>query len=82
MHDLGALFAGIPVGWSVREYQGHRYGVTRTVSADGRIEKIFAEELGGTDVVSANLYLGDRFRPCEMPAEKVVSFLTGSVPVS
>jgi hypothetical protein len=62
----------------VRNYGGRRYGVTRTVSADGRIEKIFAEELGGADVISANLYLGDRFRPCEMPAEKVVSFLSGS----
>lgn len=40
---------------------------------------VYAEELGGRDVVSANLYLtGDRpqLRPCEMPAEKVLDFLT------
>lgn len=79
--DISALFERIPVGWSVREHDGRRYGVTRTVTAGGRIEKIFAEELGGTDVVSANLYLGDRFRPCEMPPEKVLSFLTWSTPV-
>ena len=76
--DLSTLFAGVPVGWSVREYGGRRYGVTRTVSAGGRIEKILAEELGGSDVISANLYLGQQFRPCEMPAEKVLSFLTRS----
>lgn len=80
--DVSPLFARVPVGWSVRAYDGRRYGVTRTVSAAGRIEKIFAEELGGTDVISANLYLGDRFRPCEMPAEKVLSFLTLSTPES
>ena len=76
--DLGTLFGRIPQGWSRRQYDGRRYGVTRTVSADGRIEKIFAEELGGTDVVSANLYLGNRFRPCEMPAAKVLAFLLSS----
>lgn len=78
--DISALFARIPVGWSVRENEGRRYGVTRTVSAGGRIEKIFAEELGGTDVISANLYLGGRFRPCEMPTEKVLAFLRHSTP--
>lgn len=80
-HDIGALFARVPVGWSARAYHGRRYGVTRMVTAGGRIQKIFAEELGGTDVVSANLYLGNRFRPCEMPAEKVLSFLTRSTPL-
>lgn len=76
--DLAALFMRIPQGWSRREYQGRHYGVTRTVSAGGRIQKIFAHQLGGTDIVSANLYPGDRFRPCEMPGEQVVAFLAGS----
>jgi hypothetical protein len=80
--DVSALFARIAVGWSAREYRGRRYGVTRTVSAAGRIEKIFAEELGGTDVISANLYLGERFRPCEMPEDKVLSFLRLSTPTA
>jgi peptide-methionine (S)-S-oxide reductase len=79
--DCRALFGRIPQGWSRRKYGGRHYGVTRTVTADGRIEKIFAEELGGTDIVSANLYLGDRFRPCEMPAAKVLAFLRSSIAV-
>ncbi|UJH69615.1 hypothetical protein [Ornithinimicrobium sp. INDO-MA30-4] len=41
---------------------------------------MYAEELGGTDFISANLYLGgteEHLRPCEMPAAKVVAFLKG-----
>jgi hypothetical protein len=37
-----------------------------------------AEELGGGDYISLNLYLtarGARLRPCEMPAAKVVDFV-------
>lgn len=79
--DLGSLFGRIPQGWSRRRYDGRVYGVTRTVSAGGRIQKVFAEQLGGADVVSANLYLGDRFRPCEMPAAKVLAFLQSSIPL-
>ncbi len=39
-----------------------------------------AEELGGGDYVSLNLYRtssGALLRPCEMPEEKVVRFVLG-----
>ena len=78
MTDILALFDRLPVGWSVVAYAGRRYGTTKTVGAGGRLLKVFAEELGGTDVISANLYLSSSapaFRPCEMPAEKVTAFL-------
>jgi len=42
-----------------------------------------AQELGGPDYVSLNLYTlkdGPRLYPCEMPAEKVISFLRGYRP--
>jgi hypothetical protein len=75
------LFERVPEGWSEVVYDGRRYGVTRTVRLGGRQQSVYAEELGGTDVVSANLYLPDAgeeaFRPCEMPAAKVRSFLAG-----
>ncbi len=61
-------------------FGGRRYGVTRTVSAGGRIQKLYAEELGGTDVISANLYASTMLRPCEMPAAKVLAFVSGAVP--
>lgn len=73
-----SLFERIPEGYTVLRYGGRRYGVTRTAVADGRGWKLYAEELGGTDVVSANLYLTERgalLRPCEMPREKVEAFL-------
>jgi hypothetical protein len=68
----------VPEGWSVVEYDGRRYGLTRVTRAGGRSSSILAEELGGTDVVSANVYrtsTGDVLRPCEMPAQKVLAFL-------
>ena len=76
--SLAALVDGVPEGWSVVEYDGRRYGVTRTTRARGRMSSLFAEELGGTDVVSANVYRtssGDVLKPCEMPSQKVLAFL-------
>jgi peptide-methionine (S)-S-oxide reductase len=75
---LTSLAGRFPEGWSEATYEGRRYGVTRTVHAGGRSMSVYAEELGGTDVVSANLYLtraGEELRPCEMPAGKVLDFL-------
>jgi hypothetical protein len=76
--DYPALFDRVPLGWSEVVYLGRRYGVTRSVAAEGRALTVYAEELGGRDVVSANLYLtgdGPLLKPCEMPAAKVVDFL-------
>src|SRR3954453_14647104 len=83
VNDLAALFARVPEGWSQVDYDGRRWGVPRTVHGDGRSESILAEELGGTDLVSANLYrLTDNavLKPCEMASEKVLDFLEGLVP--
>jgi hypothetical protein len=82
--DYAALFGRVPVGWSEVVYAGRRYGVTRSLTAEGRAMAVYAEELGGRDVVSANLYLtaeGPQLRPCEMPATKVLEFLVGFEPV-
>ena len=83
MSDIRALFERLPLGWCAASYDGRRYGVTRQVGQDGRTQKVLAEELGGTDLVSANLYLVDgepRLRPCEMPEQKVLAFLAGVEP--
>ena len=81
--DYPALFARVPLGWSQVFYAGRRYGVTRSGAAGGRKFAVYAEELGGRDVISANLYLtadGAQLKPCEMPAAKVVDFLAGLEP--
>ena len=81
--DLARLLERVPVGWSEVTYAGRRYGLTRSEAAQGRAVTLYAEELGGRDVISANLYLtsgGPQLRACEMPDAKVVDFLTGFEP--
>jgi hypothetical protein len=83
--DLAALLERVPAGWSEVTYAGRRYGLTRSEAAEGRAVTLFAEELGGRDVVSANVYLtssGPQLRACEMPDAKVVDFLTRFEPVT
>ncbi len=78
--DLRALVDLVPTGWTVVAYDGRRYGLTRTDRAGGRAVSLYAEELGGHDVVSTNVYrtaAGDLLKPCEMPAAKVLAFLQG-----
>ena len=81
--DLGPLVDRVPEGWTAVTYRGRPYGLRRTSRADGRSVALYAEELGGTDVVSANVYrtaTGEVLRPCEMPAEVVLDFLRGAAP--
>ena len=82
--DLARLVDRVPEGWTLVAYDGRRYGLTRTTRAAGRGVSLLAEELGGSDMVSANVYRtsgGDVLKPCEMPAEKVVDFLDRWAPV-
>ncbi|KIN62119.1 hypothetical protein Z946_975 [Sulfitobacter noctilucicola] len=47
--------------------------------------KLVAEELGGKDYISLNLYAlssGPKLFPCEMPAEKVITFVRALEPNS
>jgi hypothetical protein len=76
--ELAALVERVPEGWTAVSYEGRAYGLSRTTRAAGHSISIYAEELGGTDVVSANIYRpasGDVLKPCEMPAPKVLAFL-------
>lgn len=44
----------------------------------GRLIKLYAEELGGNDFVSLNYYetaTAPRLKPCEMPEQKVIGFI-------
>jgi hypothetical protein len=76
--DLGALVDALPDGWSEVAYAGRRYGLTKITHGSGRSLSVYAEQLGGTDVVSANVYRtasGDVLKPCEMSQQKVLDFL-------
>jgi hypothetical protein len=81
--SLSALAERVPEGWTRVIYNGRTYGLARTTRAGGRSITIFAEELGGTDLISANVYrtaAADHLRACEMPTAKVLAFLRGWTP--
>ena len=83
MTDLAALLDRLPDGWSRVTFDGRAYGVTTTRAVDGHAISVYAEELGGTDVVSANVYRTaeeDLLKPCEMPVARVIAFLRGLEP--
>lgn len=78
--DIDELVDRVPEGWSAVVYAGRRYGLVRRTQVNGRAVTLRADELGGTDLISANVYRttdGDLLKPCEMPAQKVLDFLAG-----
>lgn len=70
----------LPGGYVKVVYHGKLYGLRHEKLLAGKIHKVFAEELGGRDVISLNLYRtssGPQLKPCEMPIHKVIAFLEG-----
>ena len=84
--EFDAAFAKLAEGYSEGAYEGRRYGLTVRRSEDGRRNSLFARELGGTDIVSFNLYrvTSDKtsLKPREMSAEKVEAFVLNFRPNS
>lgn len=75
---LSDLVERVPEGWTRVVYRGRPYGLSRSTHAGGRSISVWAEELGGRDVISANVYRtsrADLLRACEMPEAKVLAFL-------
>ena len=79
-----ATLAALPLGYFTARYDGRRYGVTRSVHAGGRSMKLYAEELGGADRISLNIFVPPSgeptLKPCEMPIDKVTAFVAGAIP--
>ena len=73
-----------PLGYFTATYNARRYGVTRSVHANGRSMKLWAEELGGPDRISLNIYAPSSgepaLKPCEMPIDKVTAFVLRAEP--
>ena len=74
-------FDKLPIGGYGGSFEGRRYRVTKAQMSNGRSQKLEAEELGGNDYISLNLYRlanGEALlKPCEMSAEKVTAFVIG-----
>ncbi|MEA3554691.1 MAG: peptide methionine sulfoxide reductase [Campylobacterota bacterium] len=59
-------------------YKNSKYLVTKQLYSDGKIIKIYAEQLRGIDIVSGNYFLtikGGLLKPCEMSDKKVIDFV-------
>lgn len=55
-----------------------RYLLRKETQLEGRLLKLYAEELGGNDFISLNYYpqlQGGLLKPCEMPQKKVIQFI-------
>jgi hypothetical protein len=68
----------LPNGANDVRYQGKRYLLRKETLLDGKLLKIYAEELGGNNIVSGNYYStmkGGMLKPCEMSDQKVIDFI-------
>jgi len=76
--DVADRIRAFPPGTCTGRAAGKRYVATRSQFSAGRAIKLVAEELGGQDYISLNLYdltSGPQLYPCEMPSAKVIAFV-------
>ena len=68
----------LPDGANNIIYRKKRYLLRKETLLRGRVIKMYAEELGGNDVISGNYYPTIRngtLKPCEMSDRKVIDFV-------
>lgn len=78
INDVVIRSNAMPIGYFTAQYEGRRYGVTKSQSQDGKQGNLVARALGGADYISLNLNqlaFGPWLRPCEMSAQKVTGFI-------
>ena len=71
-----------PDGATDVRYLEKRYLLRKETLLDGKLFKVYAEELGGNDIVSGNYYptmKGGMLKPCEMSDKKVIDFVLHAV---
>jgi hypothetical protein len=81
-----AALDGLPDGYTEGRFRRRLWGATVRRSADGKRIWLYAEELGGTAIVSFNLYrlsaAGAILKPCEMASADVIDFVLGFEPAA
>ena len=68
----------LPNGATDVTYLGKRYLLRKETLLEGKLLKIYAEELGGNELVSGNYYptmKNGMLKPCEMSDKKVIDFV-------
>ena len=74
----------LPDGATPLRYRNRRYLFRKSTLLEGKLIKLYAEELGGNDFISGNYYvsLGEGvLKPCEMPESKVIDFILHAEPL-
>ena len=72
----------LPNGANDVYYLKKRYLLRKETLSKGKLLKIYAEELGGNDIVSGNYYPTMKeglLKPCEMSDQKVIDFVLNAV---
>ncbi len=68
----------LPNGANDVIYKNRRYLLRKETLLEGKLLKVYAEELGGNDIVSGNYYPTMKqgmLKPCEMSDKKVINFV-------
>ena len=68
----------LPNGANYVFYNEKRYLLRKETLLGGKLLKIYAEKLGGNDIVSGNYYptiKNGTLKPCEMSDAKVIDFV-------
>ncbi len=68
----------LPNGANDVRYLDKRYLLRKETLLDGKLLKVYAQELGGNDIVSGNYYptlKNGMLKPCEMSDKKVIDFV-------
>jgi hypothetical protein len=68
----------LPNGANDVFYKAKRYLLRKETLLNGKLLKVYAEELGGNDIVSGNYYPSIKkgtLKPCEMSDKKVIDFV-------
>ena len=74
----------LPNGANDVTYLGKRYLLRKETLLNGKLLKVYAEELGGNDIVSGNYYPSIKtgtLKPCEMSDKKVIDFVLHAIPI-
>ena len=74
----------LPDGANDVFYQEKRYLLRKETLLNGKLIKVYAEELGGNDIVSGNYYptmKNGMLKPCEMSDRKVIDFVLNAKPI-
>ena len=74
----------LPNGANDVRYLTKRYLLRKETLLKGKLIKVYAEELGGNNIISGNYYptiKSGLLKPCEMSDKKVIDFIMYSTPI-